>query len=84
MVLNIEITPQIESRLRQQAEAAGQDMRTYVSQLIAQAAAKPSIDQILAPIRKKFAESGVGDNELINDITEAQSDYRADKHKKTA
>ena len=83
MVLNIEIAPQTETRLRQQAEAAGKDVRTYVSQIVEQAAARPCIDEILAPLRKQFAEMGVSDDQLIDDITDAQAQYRAEKQKKT-
>jgi hypothetical protein len=83
MVLSIEIAPQTETRLRQQAEAAGKDVQTYVSQLVEQAAAKPCIDEILAPLRKQFAQMGVSDDQLIDDITEAQAQYRAEMRTKT-
>ena len=84
MVLSIDITEQTETRLRRQAQAAGKDVSTYVSELVEQAAAKPSLDELLAPLRKQFKDSGIGDEELIADITESQADYRAEKRKKTA
>jgi hypothetical protein len=84
MVLNIEILPQTEERLRQQAQAAGKDVRQYVTEIVTQAVSKPALDEILAPLRKQFAETRIGDDELIRDITEAQADYRAHKHKKPA
>jgi len=84
MVLNIEIAPRTEERLRQQALAAGKDVPAYVSQLVEQAAAKPSLDEILTPLREQFGSSNVTDAELIDDITAAQAEYRAETRKRTA
>lgn len=79
MVLSIEIPPQVEVRLRQQANAAGKDVCAYVSQLVEQAAAKTSLDESLAPVHRKFAASGISEEELIEDITSAQAEYRNEK-----
>ncbi len=84
MVLDIDIPPQTEDRLRQQAEAAGKDMRQYVSEIIRQAADRPALDEILEPLRRQFSAMGVGDDELVGDIAEAQAEYRKHKHKKPA
>jgi hypothetical protein len=83
MVLRIEIAPQTEVRLRQQAEAAGKDVPTFVSQLIEQAAGKASLDEVLFSLRKQFAQTGISDDQLISDITNAQAKHRAQKRKKT-
>jgi hypothetical protein len=84
MVLSIEIAPQTEARLRQQAQAVGKDVPAFVSQLIEQAAGKPSLDEVLLTLRKQFAQTGISDDQLISDITSAQAEHRADKRKKTA
>lgn len=84
VVLSIDITSQTESRLRTQAEAAGKDVKTYVSELIEQVAARSSLEEQLDPIRKAFAQSGIADEELIADITDAQAEHRSDKQKNTA
>jgi hypothetical protein len=84
MILSIDIPPQTESRLRQQAEAAGKDVRLYVSELVERAAAKPALDEVLGEMRKQFDGTGISDDELIRDLTEAQAEHRADAHKKTA
>jgi cytochrome P450 len=76
MLLSIEIPPQTEARLRQQAKAAGQEMPEYVSQLIERSTTKSSLDELLAPLRKHFADTGISDEELIDDITGAQTEYR--------
>jgi hypothetical protein len=84
MVLNIDIAPQTEARLRRQAEAMGKDVQAYVSELVEQAAARVSLTEVLAPLRKQFESTGIGDDELIADITAAQTEYRTQKRKKTA
>jgi hypothetical protein len=84
MTLQISITPETESRLRRLAQSAGKDVSTFVSQLVEQAAAKPALDELLAPLRKQFAESGATDDELVDQITAAQHAYRAEQQKKTA
>jgi hypothetical protein len=84
MVLSIEIAPQTEARLRQLAQAVGKDVGTYVSQLVEEAAAKGALDDVLTPLREKFAAMGVTDEELVSDITEAQAEYRASRRKKPA
>ena len=84
MVLKIPVTAETEARLQVQARAAGKDVGAYVSQIVEQAAAKPSLDEHLAPLRQQFAESGTTDGQLVDQITSAQSAYRAERHKKTA
>ncbi len=77
MVLKISIAPNTEARLRTMAEAAGKDIDTFVSDLVEHAAAKSSLDEMLAPLRKQFAESGTGDAQLADEITVAQKNYRS-------
>ena len=84
MVLSIELDARTEMRLREQAQAAGKDVSSYVSQLVEAAAAKPSLDELLAPLRKQFQASDISDEELVGDITQAQAEYRAEKRKRTA
>ena len=84
MVLHIEVAPQTEERLRRQARAAGKDVPAYVSQIVEQAAAKSSLDEILAPIREQFQATGAADEALISDITAAQAEYRAETRERTA
>jgi predicted transcriptional regulator len=83
MTLQISISSETEGRLRRLAESAGKDVSTFVSQLVEQAAAKPALDELLAPLRQQFADSGVTDQELVEQITAAQQAYRAEQ-KKTA
>lgn len=83
MVLSIEIDPETEARLRAQASAAGKDVDAYVAELVQRAAAQSSVDEMLAPLRRQFAESGTSEQELTAQIQAAVDAYRAEK-KKTA
>ena len=84
MTVSIYLSPQTEARLRRQAQAAGKEIDAYVTQLIEQAAARPALDELLAPLRQQFADSGTSDAQLIEQITEAQTAYRADLRKRPA
>jgi hypothetical protein len=77
MVLTIDLDPRTEERLRVQAEAAGKDVRQHVTEIVTQAASKPALDEILAPLRKQLAESNIGDHDPLRDITDARDDRPA-------
>lgn len=64
MTINISLTPEAESKLRQRAAVLGQDLGTVASHLLEQAITRPSVDELLAPVRKQVAESGMSDDQL--------------------
>ncbi len=64
MTINISLTPEAESKLRQRAALLGQDMVTIASDLLEQAITRPSVDELLAPARKQVAESGMSGEQL--------------------
>lgn len=84
MVLSIPISVETEARLRRLAEAAGKDVTTYVAQVVEEAVVKPTLNEMLAPVRKQFAESGTSDEQLLDEIMQARDRYRADQRKKPA
>jgi hypothetical protein len=84
MLLQIQINSETETRLRENAAAAGKDVFVYASELVEQAVAGSNLDAILAPLRRHFEAVGTTDDELIQDITDAQAEYRSEQHKKTA
>ena len=83
MSVTIDISAETAARLAQQAQVAGTDVVTYVERLVSEAAAVQSLDEQLAPIREAFAASGMTDAELIDLLTEAQSDYRRELASRT-
>jgi len=84
MMLSIQLSPQTEDRMRRQAQAAGKDLDQYVSELVEQAAARPALDELLAPLRHQFATSGATDEQLVEQISEAQTAYRTERRKRPA
>jgi hypothetical protein len=82
MVVRIEVAPETESRLREQAGAAGKEVGAFVSQLIEESVARRSLEEVLLPLRRQFVQMNVSDEELIGDITAAQSEYRRERQEK--
>jgi hypothetical protein len=66
MALNLVIPPETEARLAEKARSFGIDTATYAIRILRSAAAEPTLDEVLAPVRKKFAESGMTEDELAD------------------
>ncbi|MEW6130671.1 MAG: hypothetical protein AB1757_26810 [Acidobacteriota bacterium] len=75
MDITITIEPEVQAKLQQRAQSLGQDIKEFVESVVKQEALKPvkSVDEILAPVRQEFAESGMTEDELddfLNDVRE--------------
>jgi hypothetical protein len=64
MAITIDLPVDIETALRKKASADGQDFQFFVLETLRTKALKPSLDEILAPVRKNFADSGMTEEEL--------------------
>jgi hypothetical protein len=64
MSLSIPLTPDTEARLAAKARAAGVDTSTYAAGILRSAAVRPTLDEILAPVREAFRKSGLTEDEL--------------------
>jgi hypothetical protein len=76
MTLTLSLSAEAEAKLRQRAAAEGADPAAYASKLLEQAVTKPSLDELLAPLRREFAASGASDEQLVQQISEARDAYR--------
>jgi hypothetical protein len=76
MELQINISAEAESKLKERAAAEGKDPTAYASELVEQAVKKPSLDAVLAPLRTEFEDSGMTDDQLLEQIMAAQAEYR--------
>ena len=76
MRLNINISSKAEKNLKKRAAADGKQLAEYASQIVEEAATKPTLNDILEPLRKEFKSSGVNEKELVDQITAAQQAYR--------
>ena len=82
MTINISLTPEAETRLRQRAAILGKDLVTVASDLLEQAITRPSVDELLAPARKQVAESGLSDQQLDGFFRELLTEVRDEKKAK--
>jgi hypothetical protein len=73
MTLNIQLSPDEERALRKKAEEAGVDLNTFAHRILRSKANRPSLDQVLAPVRARFKKSGMTDDK-------AAEKYEAEKH----
>lgn len=64
MTLTISLPPHLEAKLRDRASASGQTPADYVSRLVEQAVARPTLDEVLAPFRRQVDESGMSDEQI--------------------
>jgi hypothetical protein len=78
MRVTIEISGHTERRLSEQAAAAGVDVATLVTQELDAKTRLRMINEIAAPARKAFAESGMTDDELAEELEIIKHQMRGD------
>lgn len=66
MTLSINLPADVEARLRQRASEVGQTPDSYAARVLADVVAMPTIDEILAPVRAEFAQTGMSEQELMD------------------
>lgn len=65
MTVVLELKPEVEAALRKKAKASGFEVDSYLQNMIEKDVERAkSLDEILAPIRKSFAESGMTEDDL--------------------
>jgi hypothetical protein len=80
MELTISVSTEVENILAQKASAEGKDIKTFVEGIIATQATRPTLDEILAPVRRDFAASGMTEDELDELITSERRSMWEEKH----
>ena len=85
MSVTIPIDPKSESRLRERAEAAGDDLAGFVSKLVVHFGALPTPPDVLSgSLADRFRASGDTEEELIEEIERAKDAMRAERHARDA
>ena len=79
MVLSISIPPETEAKLKARAEAAGQDLPSYISRLIDQAVQTQSVEPLSGPIAKAFVDSRMTEDELVDLLEQEKHAMRAER-----
>jgi hypothetical protein len=77
MVLKLSLSPEAEANLRQRAEFAGVDPETFATRELERIVARPTLDEVLAPLRAEVEASGMSEEELSDLLEEAKHEMRA-------
>ena len=86
--VTVTLPPDTERKLREKATSAGLTLETYLSRLAETDATNGTLprnatfDEILAPIRKGFAESGMTEDELTELFHEARQEVWQENQRK--
>lgn len=65
MDLTVSLSPAIESRLMERAASSGKAPGEYVADLVQRDLSRPSLDEILDPVRQDFADSGITERQIM-------------------
>ena len=91
MTVTVTLPPETEKQLRERAAQSGQSVEGFALKLIEQAlevnggvptvGAATTFDEILAPVRKGWEESGLADEQVDQLFDDALQKVRAEKRK---
>ncbi len=84
MVLSVSISPEAEAKLKAKAAAAGVDVESYASRTLERLVSRPSLEEVLAPLRAEFDESGMTEDELAEFLEQAKHKARAERRARRA
>lgn len=73
MTITIDLPSEVETALRKKALADGKDFQIFILETLKTQALKPSLEEILAPVRQDFEERGMSEDDLnafIDDLRE--------------
>lgn len=91
MTVTVDLSPEIEARIKTQAKKGGVGFEDYVKSLLEEesirreklaASAEKNIDEILAPFRREVEESGISEEEFDSLIEEAREEVYQEKLRK--
>ena len=82
MTLNLSLPPDAEAKLRERAQAAGQDISRYLEELIARELAAPlTLAQAAEPFARAVDAAAVSDDELASILSDARDRARRDRRR---
>ncbi len=77
MTIRVQLNADEEIALKKKAQAAGIDVAAYALRVLRSEAKRPSLDELLATMRARFAQSGMTDDQVAEQ-------YDAEKHAQRA
>jgi hypothetical protein len=84
MTLHISISKELEDKLRAPAAATGQPVEQVVVRLVEECVDRPSLEEMLAPVRDEFEASGMSEDELTDLLERAKHEMRAARRARRA
>ncbi len=81
--VTLRLSDKAQAKLAQQAANSGQDLSAVASDLIEQIVTRPSIAEIMAPVQKQVAESGMKEQELDEFLRDELESHRREKKAKS-
>jgi len=80
MTIQIDLSPDLEAKLRAQAAARGKDLCSFAQEVLEKTAhGGETLGEILGPIRRDIEQSGMSDAELDSLIEQAIEGSRRDR-----
>ena len=76
MSITITISPKAQSKLEKRAAGFGQDLKTFVRNLLEREAALESLSEVAEPIYRQTNESKISEDDLGNLIDETLAEVR--------
>ena len=80
--MTIDLPVEVKAALQRKAKATGKDVRIFVQDMIKKQALRPSLDEILAPVRQEFEESGMSQDDLDSFMNSVREKACQDKQGK--
>lgn len=78
MSVLLDLSPEVESKLRARAEVAGEDLPAFIARLLTYFSARStSLMELSGPIYQNFLASGMTDDELADELERAKHEARA-------
>jgi hypothetical protein len=82
--VTLRLSERARIKLAEQAANRGQDISAVASDLIEHAVTQPTIEEIMAPVRKQVVESGMSDEELDDFLRGELEAHRREKKAKSS
>jgi hypothetical protein len=84
MDMTISLPDEVALKLKERAAGSGETLSVYTAKLIAETLTKPTIDELLEPVRSDFAKAGLTDDQLMDFGREQLAAVRREKKAKSA
>lgn len=79
MTVQISLSAEIETRLRERAAEAGLSPDELVRRIVESQLHRPTLEELSGPIHRRFVECGSSEEELVEELDRAKHEMRADR-----